>query len=252
MTSYRRMVLICLAAFLATPAAADWDYVGSVEIDYRLERTSSYGNFGGPVERVQLRASGSDVACRSIDAHFGRGEARSLWRGTLREGRPVNIDLPGEARVLRRLDFFCRSSAPRGARVEIYADTRGWRGEWRPPLGPGVPPVQRPGDYGSWIALGSARFAARDGETTVEGANGRFFREVGLRPRGGDAQCRAVVIRFTNGERISLPVNGGRVMREGRLYSIPLPGYRRNILRLALACRAVRADYTSIQVYASR
>jgi hypothetical protein len=62
-----------------------------------------------------------------------------------------------------------------------------------------------------------------------------------------------VVIRFTNGQKVSLPVNDGQVMREGRLYPVELPGWRsKNILRLALACRAVRADYTSIQVYASR
>jgi hypothetical protein len=114
--------------------------------------------------------------------------------------------------------------------------------------------VQQPGcNENDWIALGSARFASHEGETTVDGANGRHFQQVGLRARGGDAQCRAVVIRFTNGQKVSLRVNDGQVMREGRLYPVELPGWRsKNILRLALACRAVRADYTSIQVYASR
>ena len=255
MTPYRIALLATgLAAILAGPALADWDRVGSVDIDYRLERTAQYGNFGGPVERVQLRAVGSDVACRTVTAQFGNGNTRDIWRGTLREGRPINIDMPGNARNLRSLDFLCRSTGRRG-RVEIFADTRGWGGGgWRPPIGPDRPPVQQPGwNENDWIALGSARFASHEGETTVEGANGRHFQQVGLRARGGDAQCRAVVIRFTNGQKVSLPVNGGQVMREGRLYPVELPGWRsKNILRLALACRAVRADYTSIQVYASR
>jgi hypothetical protein len=255
MTPYRIALLAAgLAAMLATPALADWDRVGSVDIDYQLERNTQYGNFGGPVERVQLRAVGSDVACRTVTAQFGNGNARDIWRGTLREGRPVNIDMPGNARSLRRLDFTCRSTGRR-ARVEIIADTRGWNsGGWRPPVGPVYPPVQQPGwNENDWIALGSARFAAHEGQTTVDGANGRHFQQVGLRARGGDAQCRAVVIRFTNGQKVSLRVNDGQVMREGRLYPVELPGWRsKNILRLALACRAVRADYTSIQVYASR
>jgi hypothetical protein len=33
---------------------------------------------------------------------------------------------------------------------------------------------------------------------------------------------------------------------------VDLPGWQRNILRLALACHAVRSNGTSIQVYASR
>jgi len=261
MTSFRFAVLAAgISAALATPAFAAWDRVGAVDIDYQLERSSQYGNFGGPVERVQLRAVGSDVACRTINAQFGNGRTRDIWRGTLREGRPVNIDMPGDARNLRQLDFVCRATGRR-ARVEIYADTARWgggnnggnNGGWRPPIGPGVPPVQQPGwNENDWIALGSARFGNRDGETTVDGANGRHFQQVGLRARGGDAQCRAIVIRFTNGEKVSLDVNGGQPMREGRLYPVELPGWRRNILRLALACRAVRSDYTSIQVYASR
>jgi len=254
MKSSRFLLLaVGFSAVLIAPALADWDRVGSVDIDYRLERSSQYGNFGGAVDRVQLRAVGSDVACRTITARFGDGESRDLWRGTLREGQPINIDMPGDARRLRSLDFLCRASGARGARVEILADTRGWGPGWRPPIGPGVPPVQQPGwNDNDWIALGSARFANREGETTVDGANGRHFRQVGLRPRGGDAQCRAVVIRFTNNEKVSLPVNGGQPMREGQLYPVDLPGWQRSILRLALACRAVRSDYASIQVYASR
>lgn len=242
---------VCVAA--AAPTQAAWDRVGSVRIGPNLERNTQEGDFGGTVERVRLEAKGNDVACSSIIARFGNGSERNVWKGTLREGRPVNVDMPGNWRDLRRLDFICRSDGYRGAWVEISADTAGWDHGWHPPIGPGVPPVQRPGwNDNDWIPLGAARFAGRDGETTVSGANGRRFERVGLRARGGDAMCRAVVMRFTNGQKISLPVNDGRVMREGRLYAVDLPGARRNILRLALACRAVRADYVSIQVYGSR
>ena len=128
MTSFRFAVLAAgISAALATPAFAAWDRVGAVDIDYQLERSSQYGNFGGPVERVQLRAVGSDVACRTINAQFGNGRTRDIWRGTLREGRPVNIDMPGDARNLRQLEFVCRATGRR-ARVEIYADTARWGG----------------------------------------------------------------------------------------------------------------------------
>ena len=128
MKPYRIALLATgLTAMLAAPAFADWDRVGSIEVDYQLERNTQYGNFGGPVERVQLRAVGNDVACRTITAQFGNGNERDIWRGTLREGRPVTIDMPGNARNLRRLDFTCRATG-RHARVEIFADTRGWGG----------------------------------------------------------------------------------------------------------------------------
>ena len=67
------LVLAAAAASIATPAFADWDRVGSVDVDNQLERNTPYGNFGGPVERIQLRAAGNDVACRTITAQFGNG-----------------------------------------------------------------------------------------------------------------------------------------------------------------------------------
>ncbi len=253
MTPFRFACLLAGVSLLATPAMADWDRVGSVDVDYQLERTSQYGNFGGAVERLQLRAVGSDVACRTIDVRSGKRDRKSLWRGTLREGRAITINIPANARNIRQLDFACRATGRRGAQVEIFADTRGWGSGWRPSLGSGVAPVQQPRwNENDWIALGAARFSTKEGETTVDGANGRHFEQVGLRARGSDAQCRAIVIRFTNGEKIALTINGGQPMREGQLYAVELPGWRRNILRLALACNAVGSDYTSIQVYASR
>ncbi len=94
MTSFRFAVLAAgISAALATPAFAAWDRVGAVDIDYQLERSSQYGNFGGPVERVQLRAVGSDVACRTINAQFGNGRTRDIWRGTLRAVSYTHLDV---------------------------------------------------------------------------------------------------------------------------------------------------------------
>ncbi len=260
-----RLLLVSagLSAALVTPALAAWDRVGSVDIDYRLERTSQYGGFEGPVEKLQLRAAGNDVSCRTVSAQFGNGQTANLWHGALRDGRPQNIDVPAIARDLRQVQFVCLAVGNKGARIEIYADTSGWdagrpaSSGWVPPsadvsLRPPVQPPTPGWNENDWIALGSARFASREDETTVNGANGRHFQQVGLRARGNNGQCRAVVIRFTNGEKVSLSVNGGQIMREDRLYQVELPGWRRNILRLALACRAVRSDFVSIQVYASR
>jgi hypothetical protein len=103
-----------------------------------------------------------------------------------------------------------------------------------------------------WQSLGQAQFSYKTGDTTVDGAAGRRIRRIGLRPRRGDAQCTRMVIRFSNGERGTFAVNGGRVMRERTMYQVDLPGRRSNIARLALSCHAVRGPRVAIEVLGMR
>ncbi|MBN9566244.1 MAG: hypothetical protein J0H79_01365 [Alphaproteobacteria bacterium] len=252
------VIAAAFSAAVAQPALAAWERTGSVSFDSRLERETQFGGFGYNVNGVQLYAVGSDIACRTVRARFGGGNTREVWSGTLRVGRATAIDLPRNAGPLRGLEFICMAKNGSG-RIDIMADNDGRGSGWRPEPGgpgpgayPGRPDDQAGWDRNNWVALGTARFGNREGETTVDGAYGRHIRQIGIRAAGGDASCRAMVIRYTNGERQVLDVNGRGVMREGRLYRVDLPGNRRNVLRLALACQSVRAPAVSIQVYANK
>src|SRR3954470_23868918 len=127
--------LMALAAVLcagaAVPAFAAWDRIGSVDFSYRNSTDVQYGNFGGRVEALSLRARNSDVTCRDVTAVFGNGNTRSVFHGFLPRGRDVTLDLPGNARMIQRLQFNCRSTDRDGARVDIAADVGRYQAEWR-------------------------------------------------------------------------------------------------------------------------
>src|SRR5579871_2753923 len=132
MRTSRLMALTAvLCAGAAVPAFAAWDRIGSVDFSYRGDAAVQYGNFGGRVEALSLRARSGDVMCRDVTATFGNGETRSVFHGFLARGRDVNLDLPGEGRMIRRLDFNCRSNDRDGARVDIAADVGRYQAEWR-------------------------------------------------------------------------------------------------------------------------
>jgi len=118
--------LVALAAVLcagvALPASAAWDRIGSLQFSPRNDHETTYGNFGGRVESLSLRARNLPVACNDVTATFGDGMTRSVFHGVLTPGRDVTIDLPGQSRLVRRLDFNCRALAPRPATVDIAAD----------------------------------------------------------------------------------------------------------------------------------
>ena len=114
----RKTRLLALAAALCAgatmPAIAQpaygpfdrpgWDRIGSVDFSFRPDRETAYGNFGGRVEQLSFRARNGSVVCNRITATFNNGRTRELYRGTLQRGRDVIVDLPGQARMIRRID----------------------------------------------------------------------------------------------------------------------------------------------------
>ena len=127
----QRYAAIGLAALLCTTAAptfADWDHIGSVMFSMRDNHDSTYGDFRG--NSIALTSRTGDVFCRDVEATFGNGRTRTIFRGMIRSGNTVNVDLPGDVRNVQQLDFDCRPTDSWRARVDVAANTfdRGFYG----------------------------------------------------------------------------------------------------------------------------
>lgn len=262
--------LIALAAVLftgvAAPAFAAWDRIGSVDFSFRNARETQYGNFGGSVEALALRARDASVTCRNVTATFGNGQTRSVFRGTLPRGQDITLDVPGADRMIRRLDFDCRSTARRGATVDISADVGRYQAEWRRSpdwdrvwsrmfnwqtevadnfRGNGRGNGRR--DDRGWQNLGTASFEGRnDRETAVPGWRGRQIEVIGLRALNDDARCGTVTVTFANGQ--TRAIASGARLTEDRIMQIDLPGDERNVTGVSMSCRAEHGRQVSVQV----
>jgi hypothetical protein len=126
-----------------------------------------------------------------------------------------------------------------GAVTGAMADHRGWGLDWNRARG-------------DWDLMGSGAFSYRGGSRTVDSVRGRNVLSLGLRPDGGDASCRQILVRFANGERRSLDVDNLDYMQDGKLYRVDLPGNRRDVLRVAYTCRAEQDRVVNILLYIKR
>jgi hypothetical protein len=264
---------VLLGAGVAAPASAAWNTIGSVDFDARGSHERTYTQFGGPVERLNFSASGEDVRCRAVRATFGNGRTRQIFAGTIREGTTVAVDLPGDDRNVRRLDFLCESLGRRDARVAIGVDVGTFFQQWmrdprwapifggpgRADSGWGRDDRHDRGRHGDrweregWTMLGRERFEGRgDREAIVTGWRGREIQRLGFRAEDGDARCMRVRVTFGNGRTRDLDPGTLRYMRQGEMNRIDLPGDARNITRVQLMCRAVRDRAVSIQVFADQ
>ena len=265
----RKIYALGIAAIMtgafASPAAAQyhfnpapfrgpqWDHLGTVDFNRRVEVERVFGSFGGPAERLRLTADRHGVQCRSISVTFGNGRTRTVFSGRLQEDRPAIVDLPGEERNIRNITFRCRSLGRMNAVVSIAADIdarsrRAWRDS---PYFNG-----RPG-FGRDIVLtiGSGNFGPRnERETVITRFAGHRVQAIGLKAVNGVASCRRVVAHFANGTRhVLMAPNRANILRPGRTVWLDLPGHERNVQRLTLACEAEgRSRNVTVEVLAER
>ena len=289
--------LLCAGAALpasAQPAYAPWDRpggwdrIGSVDFTFRPDHETAYGNFGGRVERLSFMARNANVRCQRVTATYANGRSSEIYRGSLQQGRSVVVDIPGRSRMIRRIDFDCRSLERRGqARVDIAADIGQYRAEWRRSpdwsnrwsrmfnwdnrdgrVGTGRVGDYSVGRYGvgdndryvsgplntsGWVTLSTEVFnGPSDRETTFAGFRGRNVERIALRAVNDDARCRRVTATFADGTRHDLNIAEDNYLREDRVYQLDLPGRRSDVARVDLTCHAVHGQRVTMQVMADR
>ena len=113
------------AVNLPAATTAEWDHVGMRPVDFRVDHDAILASGNGAFRAIRVDVEGGDLEMFDVKLTFGNGETFSpATRIYFREGsRSRVIDLPGDARIIRRIDFFYRSApfgAPGRAVVHVY------------------------------------------------------------------------------------------------------------------------------------
>jgi hypothetical protein len=123
--AWRFIALCCLATAYAH-AATGWERLGGRDVDFGKDRdTIEVGKSEGKFREIQIRVKDAPVEISNIVVTFGNDEKfRPDVRERFNEGSGSrSIDLPGERRAIKRIDFNYRSLNRREGkgRVEVYA-----------------------------------------------------------------------------------------------------------------------------------
>jgi len=111
----------------AVPAAgqAVWEHLGMRRVNFRLDHDVILAASEGRFRSVRIVVAGGDLELFDVKITFGDGETFSpATRLYFKENsRSRTIDLPGAARIIRRIDFYYRSVPAGGqgkAIVHVY------------------------------------------------------------------------------------------------------------------------------------
>jgi hypothetical protein len=129
MNSARRAVCVLLTGLLTGCASGprigrDWELLGRREVDFRIDHdVLQVGRIQGTFRELRFVVRGGAIEMYEVKVVLGDGDIfRPGTRFTFDEGEGRSFDLPGDRRVVRRVEFVYRSLRAGGRRaiVSLY------------------------------------------------------------------------------------------------------------------------------------
>ena len=128
MKRYLALAIITIGLMVSgyASAATGWERLGGREVDFKGDRDSiQVGKSEGRFKQLQIRVKDAPIEISDMVVIFGNDEEfRPNLRERFTEGSgSKTIDLPGDRRTIKRIDFRYRSISKREGkgRVEVYA-----------------------------------------------------------------------------------------------------------------------------------
>jgi hypothetical protein len=243
---------MALAGLTLAPAVAradEWELLGSRRVSFAAERDAiAVGLREGLFNAIRVEVADGNLEMFDMKITFGDGDTWSPnTRLVFRQGsRSRVIDLPGAARVIRRIVFAYRSTLRRGrATVHVYGR--------RATILPVAPPPVLTAPTG-WDHIGARPVDFRVDHDVIMAAGQGAFRGVRFDVEGGDLEMFDVKLTFGNGETFS-PQTRLYFRQGSRSRVIDLPFGARNIERIDFYYRSVpggRQGRATVHVYGQR
>ncbi len=230
---HRVFMLLAVAtvwlAWVPLLPAADWERIGELTVDFATDRDAiSVAPTRGPYDTIKLKVHRNGIEVLDLRVTYANGSSHDV---SVRSFIPAGgesrlIDLPGQDRVIRKIELVYRSRGGSGRRavVKVY----GIRGDAPPPHGAVTT---------RWQALGERTIGAgvdRDSIPVASSETG--WRLLKLEVLSGDLDLLELSVVFGNGEVEQLEVR--RHLKPGEeSRPLDLPGERRQIRRVDLVGR---------------
>jgi hypothetical protein len=238
--SFQRTIRVCslLLLLFSLSIAADaqgrrgdegrWEQLGRSYVDGRNDHDRIVVNNRESFRALLLEVRGGSIEFQRVVVHFDNGADHELEiRDRIADGGKTRvIDLPGDARGIRSVEFWYSRERWRS---RPYVNLLGQRGMSRnSDEQRRSDDERRRGDESRWEVLGQSRIDGRVDHDRIMVTNRGAFRGLQLGIRGGTIEFQRVVVHFDNGADHELEVRD-RITAPGKTRVIDLPGDRRRI-----------------------
>jgi len=197
-----------------------WQQLGRSYVDGRNDHDRIVVNHNESFRALQLEVRGGAIEFQRVVVHFENGADHDIEiRDRISNGgRTREIDLPGDRRRIRSVEFWYSKG---GWRSRPYVNLYGRAGGQIIGTDPN-------GDDSRWERIGQVNVDSRNDHDRVFVNSRESFRALQLGVKGGAIEFQRVVVHFENGGDTDLPIPE-RIQEGGKTRVIDLPGNRRRI-----------------------
>jgi hypothetical protein len=210
-------------------ATDEWQLLGTKRVSRAAETDRiDVGLRDGRFNAIRIEVAEGTVEMYNIRVVFTNGASFSPdTRLVFREGeRSRVIDLPGDARGIRSIEFAYQNRELRGQGVvSVFGRQVG-----TPPAGPPTP--------AGWEVLGSREVSFQADHDVLEMPGAQAYRSLMFEVGGGDLEMFNVKVTFANGQSFS-PDTRLHFDDNTRSRTLDLPGTLRDIRRIDFYYRSV-------------
>lgn len=233
-------------ANVKSPTEDGWTQVGARQVDFRSDHDVIQAEGTRRFNSILIAVEGADVEISNVSVNFANGEHFNPELRLVFEGnsRSRMIDLPGETRDIRNIEFTYRTLRRGGAGekaiVRVYGKSRSESSTGRPPTADG------------WTQMGTQQVDFRSDHDVIRVEGTRRFNSILIAVEGADVEISNVSVNFANGEHFNPEL---RLIFEGNSRSrmIDLPGEARDIRNIEFTYRTLRRggndDKAVVHVY---
>jgi len=231
--------------------ASGWDRLGEVQVGRRMSRSSiELDRDDGRFTKLTFAVEDNDVEVYGINVVFGNGEKLVLKDKLIfREGQRTGaIDLPGESRFIKRIDFRVRKTG-RGKKATIVVYGLPAKREGHDHGGGGGGGGDRPWDDRGWTLIGEQEVnGANDTDVIRVGNDDGKFKQLTFVVLDADLEVDRIQVVFKKGKTLDVRVRH-HFEKGSRTRVIDLPGDQRTIQQIVLEYGNVTSKRASIQVW---
>jgi hypothetical protein len=223
----------------ASFTADGWTHMGARQVDFRSDHDVIRMEGQRKFNSILLAVEGADVEISNVSVNFANGEhfAPDLRLVFEENSRSRVIDLPGDARDIRNIEFRYRTLRRGGndkAIVHVYGKTR-----------------SRTLSEEGWTHMGARQVDFRSDHDAIQVEGRKRFNTILLAVEGADVEISNVSVNFANGEHFAPEL---RLVFEqnSRSRFIDLPGEARDIKNIEFRYRTLRGggnDKAIVHVY---
>jgi len=229
--------------------AQEWERLGTRKVDFGAEKDIISCAHEGRFTALKLDVTDGNLEMYNVKVTFGDGSSFSPeTRIEFKQGSESRtLDLPGEARVIRKVEFWYRSELKRGrATIHLFGKHAG---ESTPP------PQKDPKDrFSGWTHLGSRTVDFGIDKDVLNTTGDGPFTSFRLEVEDGDLVLYDIVVTFGNGERFSPPTRL-EFDENSRTRDVDLPGKGRKITKIEFYYKSKRGGAPgkgTVHVYGKR